>query len=116
VPFFIYNYPSANVSGLGDIVEPFEEEPLNFELYTPNIAYDSALVYQTFKQQIADDVALSSFEEWDKLDSKNIFERISDPVILNDLYTASCLAYPELKKEEKKGWFLSGSTFVKPYK
>jgi len=36
VPFFIYNYPSANVSGFGEIVEPFYEEPLQLDLFTPD--------------------------------------------------------------------------------
>jgi len=50
LPFFIYNYPSANVSGFGEVVEAFEEEPLALELYTPDIGCDTALVYETFKK------------------------------------------------------------------
>ncbi|WP_296824293.1 4-(cytidine 5'-diphospho)-2-C-methyl-D-erythritol kinase, partial [Sulfurovum sp.] len=37
IPFFVYNYPSANVSGFGEIVHPFEEAPLKLELFTPDI-------------------------------------------------------------------------------
>ena len=115
VPFFIYNYPSANVSGFGEIVEPFEEEQLNLELYTPDIRCESTLVYKTFKQHLLGNISLSSFSSWEKLDSKSIIESISDPLILNDLYAASLLAYPNLKKEAKEGWFFSGSgpTFFK---
>ncbi len=72
VPFFIYNYPSANVSGSG-----------------------------------------SSFSGWEKLDSKSILEQILDPIILNDLYSASITVYPELKREAKEDYYLSGSTFFK---
>jgi len=115
LPFFIYNYPSANVSGFGEIVEPFEEEELKLELYTPNIGCDTALVYKTFKEHLLDDITLSSFLSWDKLDSKSILKMIADPVILNDLYAASLIAYPELKDVAKEGWFFSGSgsTFFK---
>lgn len=115
LPFFIYNYPCANVSGFGEIVEPFEEEPLNLELYTPDIKCDKSLVYKTYKKHLLADISLSSFEDWDKLDSKSIIERISNPLKLNDLYSALFLAYPDLKKEAKESWFFSGfgSTFFK---
>lgn len=109
LPFFIYNYSSANVSGFGEIVEPFEEEPLSLEFYTPDIGCDTALVYKTFKEHLLNDITLSSFIGWDKLDSKTLLERIADPIILNDLYKAALIAYPELKNEAKEGWFFSGS-------
>ena len=115
LPFFIYNYPSANVSGFGEIVEPFEEDPLAVELYTPDIGCDTALVYKTFKKHLLDDITLSSFMGWEKLDSKTLLDLIGDPIILNDLYNAALLAYPELKELAKEGWFFSGSgsTFFK---
>ena len=109
LPFFIYNYPSANVSGFGEIVEPFEEEPLRLELFTPDIGCDTAVVYKTFKEHLLSDIKLSSFIGWDKLDSKTLLERIADPMELNDLYKAALIAYPELKKVAKEGWFFSGS-------
>jgi len=115
VPFFIYDYTSANVSGFGEIVEPFEEEALKFELYTPEIESDATLVYETLKKHLLADISLSSFLGWDKLDSKSILGLTSDPVILNDLYAAALLTCPDLKKEAKEGWFFSGSgpTFFK---
>ncbi len=109
LPFFIYNYPSANVSGFGEIVEPFEEEPLPLELYTPNIGCDTALVYKTFKEHLLDHITLSSFIGWEKMDSKSLLKLIADPIRLNDLYKASLIAYPELKNVAKEGWFFSGS-------
>jgi 4-diphosphocytidyl-2-C-methyl-D-erythritol kinase len=113
LPFFIYNYPSANVSGFGEVVEPFEEEPLALELYTPDIGCDTAVVYKTFKQHLLDDITLCSFIGWDRLASKTLLEMIADPVILNDLYAASLIAYPQLKNVKKdvakERWFFSGS-------
>ncbi len=109
LPFFIYNYPSANVSGFGEVVEPFEEEPLSLELYTPPIGCDTAKVYKTFKEHLLDDITLCSFLGWESIDSKTLLETIADPIILNDLYAAARIAYPELKKVGKEGWFFSGS-------
>lgn len=109
LPFFIYNYPSANVSGFGEIVEPFEEEPLSLELYTPEIGCDTALVYKTFKEHLLSGIDPDSFSGWDRLDSKTLLERIADPLMLNDLYRAALIAYPELKDVAKEGWFFSGS-------
>jgi 4-diphosphocytidyl-2-C-methyl-D-erythritol kinase len=115
LPFFIYNYPSANVSGFGEVVEPFEEEPLNLELFTPDIGCDTTMVYKTFKEHLLNDITLCSFLGWDRLDSKTLLEMIADPIILNDLYAAALIAYPELKEVARKGWFFSGSgsTFFK---
>lgn len=109
LPFFIYNYPSANVSGFGEIVEPFDEEPLNLELFTPAIGCDTALVYKTFKANLLDKIKLSSFIGWDTIDSRTLLERIADPMELNDLYKAAVIAYPQLKEAAKEGWFFSGS-------
>ena len=111
--FFIYNYPSANVSGFGEIVEPFEEEALDFKLYTPEVEYDEALVYQTFKKHLLANISLPTFENWEQLDSKSILEHISDPVLLNDLYAAALITYPALNRVAKDGWFYSGCTFFK---
>jgi len=109
IPFFIYNYPSANVSGFGEVVEPFDEEPLSLELYTPDIACDTSVVYETFKTKLLDKIRLSSFVGWDTLDSQTLLETVKNPEILNDLYVASLIAYPELKNIAKEGWFFSGS-------
>jgi len=109
LPFFIYNYPSANVSGFGEFVEPFEEAPLALELYTPDIGCDTTVVYKTFKAHLLDDITLCSFLGWERLDSKTLLETINDPVLLNDLYAAALIAYPALKEVAKDGWYFSGS-------
>jgi 4-diphosphocytidyl-2-C-methyl-D-erythritol kinase len=115
LPFFIYNYPSANVSGFGEIIEPFDEIPPELELYTPEIGCDTTVVYQTFKAQLLEHITLCSFLGWERLDSRTLLEMISDPVILNDLYAAALITYPSLKNYAKEGWFFSGSgsTFFK---
>ncbi|MFT5660013.1 MAG: 4-diphosphocytidyl-2-C-methyl-D-erythritol kinase [Sulfurimonas sp.] len=114
--FFIYNYPSANISGFGEIVEPFEEEPLGFEFYTPDIKCDKTLVSKIVKKHSLTKISSSSFSDWEKLDSKNILELSSDPVYLNDFYAAALFTYPELKKESKKGWLFSTCSFFRVLK
>ena len=109
LPFFIYNYSSANVSGFGEIVEPYDEAPLSVELYTPPIGCDTALVYRSFKEHFLADIKLSSFIGWESMDSIELLESISDPIRLNDLYLAAREVYPELKNYAKDGWYFSGS-------
>jgi 4-diphosphocytidyl-2-C-methyl-D-erythritol kinase len=117
-PFFIYNYPSANVSGFGEIVEPFEENPLTLELYTPPIGCDTTTVYKTFKSQLLPTINTDTFRGWEKQNSETLLQTISDPTMLNDLYVAARIAYPNLKNYAKEGWFFSGSgsTFFRPIK
>jgi 4-diphosphocytidyl-2-C-methyl-D-erythritol kinase len=115
IPFFIYNYPSANVSGFGEIVMPFEETPFAIELYTPDIGCDTAKVYKTFNTYLLRNIDLTTFFGWDRMDSKTLLNLIQDPIALNDLYPAALASYPELEKLDTKGWFFSGSgsTFFK---
>jgi len=109
VPFFIYHYPSANVKGFGEIVEPFREKPLSLELFTPEIGCDTAKVYQTYHQYLLRTLDLSSFFGWEQMDSATLLKLVNDPIVLNDLYPAALASYPELEKLDTKGWFFSGS-------
>ena len=109
LPFFIYNYPSANVSGFGEKVVEFKEEPLNLELHTPNIGCDTAVVYKTFKEHLLKEITVCTFFSWDDIDSKTLLETTLNAVELNDLYAASRIAYPQLKELAPKDWFFSGS-------
>jgi len=109
VPFFVHDYPSANVSGFGEIVEPFDESPLPLEIMTPPVACDTAAVYQSFKEHFLSGIDPSSFAGWERLPSKELLERIATPATLNDLYPAALLTCPKLKDFAPKGWFFSGS-------
>lgn len=115
LPFFIHNYPVANVSGFGEIVEAFDEPLLNLELYTPNLGCDTTEVYKTFKHNLLPTITPHSFLGWKHYTSEHLLETIQDPVVLNDLYVAAQLKYPQLTKMAPKGWFFSGSgsTFFK---
>lgn len=41
---------SLNVSGIGEIVEKFVEEPLEIEVITPSILCDTKEIYKTFRE------------------------------------------------------------------
>jgi len=116
LPFFIYNCPSANVSGFGEIVEPFEEESIPLELYTPPIGCDTAMVYKRFRESFLPDIKLTSFVGWDSIGSMELLDRVGDPTLLNDLYLSAQKIYPALENYAKDGWYFSGSgsTFFKP--
>jgi len=109
LPFFVYDYPSANVRGFGEVVQPFFEEPLMLELQTPRIGCDTTVVYKTFKKYLFDNIDPASYFGWENLDSRTLLNIVADPVVLNDLYPAAMIAYPELEELDMKGWFFSGS-------
>ena len=108
IPFFVYNYSSANVSGFGEVVEEFKDESFEIELFTPNIHCDTALVYKTFKRELFDKIEPTAFEGWEKLSSKEVLSQVS-AIETNDLYRASLIAYPQLKEVAPKDWYFSGS-------
>jgi len=116
IPFFIYNYSSANVSGFGEIVAPFEEPPLKLELFTPDIGCDTAHVYKTFHKFLLRNVDPTSFFGWERMDSRTLLNLIADPIVLNDLFPAALATCSGLANVKKEGWFFSGSgsTFFKP--
>jgi 4-diphosphocytidyl-2-C-methyl-D-erythritol kinase len=108
VPFFIYNYPSANVSGIGEIVRVFDEEPLNIKTITPKIECDTAKVYQKYRRDYLKNIDLEFAEKLSKLSSKDILDTY-DAQELNDLFSPCLDIYNELAEYQKENWFFSGS-------
>jgi len=106
VPFFIYGYNSANVSGIGEKVELYEEKTLHVETFTPDIKCDTGLVYKKFRENYKIDVALA--EGMSNMSSMELLSTYDD-LTLNDLFGASMSAYKELEGYRKKDWYFSGS-------
>lgn len=115
VPFFIYDLDSANVSGIGEIVEPFDEELLEFETYTPDIEISTPKVYQMYREDFYDPIDGFTLKELKQRSSKEILQTMSIDEA-NDLFKPALAAYPQLKNFYKGGYFFSGSgsTFFKP--
>ncbi|WP_037939970.1 4-(cytidine 5'-diphospho)-2-C-methyl-D-erythritol kinase [Sulfurospirillum arcachonense] len=106
VPFFVYGYNSANVSGIGEVVKEFKEEPLHVKTMTPNIKCDTGAVYRAFRQDYKVDVDLAT--KMSKMSSQELLNTYDD-ITLNDLFGASLSVYKELEEYRKKDWYFSGS-------
>ena len=108
VPFFVYEFDSANVSGIGEIVEEFNEESLNIEVITPKIACDTGKIYKNFREKFYKELNKDEVKELFVTNSKDILKKFSINEA-NDLYFSALDLNGDLKKFEKDNWFFSGS-------
>jgi len=108
VPFFIYGYESANVSGIGEIVEEFKEEPLDFEVFTPKVEISTPKVYKTYRTDFYNPIDGFQREKFKKTTSKEILKTM-DVSQANDLFAPAMQDYKELKQYYKQGFHFSGS-------
>lgn len=106
VPFFVYGYESANVSGIGEIVKPYSEKLIDFETITPPIQISTPMVYRCYREHLYSPISDEEANCLEKTSSREILASM-DPKEANDLYNAALECYPELS--EKDGWFFSGS-------
>jgi len=108
VPFFIYNYNVANVSGIGELVAPFEDEGLEFTTFTPDIACDTVAVFKAYRKSFFNPISdkekrfLASLKTSEALD-------LFDATQANDLFSPAKSIYPELIKYDSPGRYFSGS-------
>lgn len=108
VPFFIYEYDSANVTGIGEIVDKFDEEILDIEVITPKIECDTGKIFRVFSEKFYKEISEKDKRRLLNLNSKQVLQYL-DINEANDLYEASKDVYKDLKKYEKKNWYFSGS-------
>lgn len=108
VPFFIYGYASANVGGIGEIVEEFKEVSLDFDVYTPDIKISTPKVYATYRSDFYNPINGFQREELKKTSSKDILESM-DVRQANDLFAPALQEYKELKEHFRAGFHFSGS-------
>lgn len=108
VPFFVYGYDSANVSGIGEVVEEFKEELLKIETYTPKIEISTPHVYKTYSESFYNPVDGFKVDELKKSTSKDILKSM-DADEANDLFKPALQEYKELKNSFRAGYYFSGS-------
>lgn len=108
VPFFVYEFDSANVSGIGEIVEEFKEELVDIEVITPKIACDTGKIYKNFREKFYKELNKDEVKELFVTNSKDILKKFSINEA-NDLYFPALDLNSDLKKFEKDNWFFSGS-------
>lgn len=106
VPFFVYGYESANVSGIGEIVEKFNEPSPMFEILTPKIQISTPNVYNYYREHLYAPITQEEASRLEATPSRDILASMN-PKEANDLYPSALGCYPELP--EKEGWFFSGS-------
>lgn len=105
VPFFIYEYESANVSGIGEIVEKFDDDIPKIEISFPHVKSSTADVFSQFRKL---DFYDKDYGFWKECSSKSLLESF-DGKKLNDLFTPSMYLYEDLEKFYENGYFMSGS-------
>ncbi len=108
VPFFVYGYPSANVSGIGEIVEPFDEVPLPIETRTPKIEISTPAVYRRFREGFYRELPAERYGYFQQTGSAALLDELS-ATEANDLFEPALSLYPQLKEQWRHGWFFSGS-------
>ncbi len=108
VPFFIYGYNSANVSGIGEVVEEFQEELLEIETYTPKIEISTPKVYGIYREDFYNPIDGFQTQKLKEIPSKDALKLMS-PAEANDLFEPALRAYKELKNHYKAGYHFSGS-------
>ena len=115
VPFFVYGFNSANVSGIGEIVEKFDEPLLEFDTYTPKIEISTPKVYKSYRENFYNPIDEDLQNFFKNVSSADVL-RLKTPQDLNDLFSPALKEYDELKSYQKDGYFFSGSgsSFFKP--
>jgi len=108
VPFFVYGYGSANVGGIGEIVEEYDEELLDIETYTPKIEISTPKVYQTYRRDFYAPIDGFERDRLKKSSSHEVLESMT-PQEANDLFAPALQEYSELKNHYRHGYFFSGS-------
>ncbi|MDD5717070.1 MAG: 4-(cytidine 5'-diphospho)-2-C-methyl-D-erythritol kinase [Sulfuricurvum sp.] len=106
VPFFVYGYDSANVRGIGEVVEAYDESPLNLEIVTPDIPISTPAVFRFYREHLFHPIDADEANRLESTPSRELLATLNAKEA-NDLYSAALGCYPELT--EKEGWFFSGS-------
>jgi 4-diphosphocytidyl-2-C-methyl-D-erythritol kinase len=108
VPFFIYGYDSANVSGIGEIVQEFKEDLLELEIFTPKIEISTPKVYSSYRENFYSPIDGFKAEDLKKTPSLEIVTKMSADEA-NDLFKPALHEYKDLKNYYKQGYYFSGS-------
>ncbi len=108
VPFFVYEYDSANVTGIGEIVKKFDEEVLNIDTITPKIKCNTGEIFTIFREKYYKEISKEESIRLLNMKSLDILNEL-DIKKANDLYEPASDLYTELKEYSKNGWYFSGS-------
>jgi len=108
VAFFASQNKSANVSGIGEIVEAFDDDDLIIQTITPDIECSTPKIYAEFRKNRMQTIDPASAMHLRTLKSKEILSAY-DCYALNDLLLPAINLNPELKEYIAPNRFFSGS-------
>jgi 4-diphosphocytidyl-2-C-methyl-D-erythritol kinase len=108
VPFFVYEYDSANVTGIGELVSKFDEELLNIDTITPRIKCNTGEIFKIFREKFYKQISKEESNRLLNMKSIDILKEFSIKDA-NDLYEPSLSLYPQLGEYAKENWYFSGS-------
>ena len=108
VPFFVYEYDSANVTGIGEIVEKFDEGILDIKTITPKIKCNTGEIFKVFRESFYKQISKEEANKLLKMKSTEILNNF-DIKEANDLYEPAISVYPELEEFAQNNWYFSGS-------
>ncbi len=111
VPFFIYEYDSANVTGVGEIVEKFDEEVFDIQTITPKIECNTGAIFRAFRDKFYKEITKKDADKLLNMKSKDILKMLSIDEA-NDLYLPASNVYDKLRIENmnlENNYFFSGS-------
>ncbi|OSQ25457.1 4-(cytidine 5'-diphospho)-2-C-methyl-D-erythritol kinase [Campylobacter concisus] len=106
VAFFVSGYKAANVSSIGEIIEEFDDEVPNLNIFTPNVFCSTPMVYQEFRSNFLQYIDVNAAKKMQNLKSKELLEIYKNEE-LNDLFAPCFKLYPQMNEFRDK--FLSGS-------
>lgn len=106
VPFFLSGEISANVSGIGEIIAPFDDEIPMFEILQKGVFCDTTAVYKEFRKNFFHTINLKFCDKIRPLKSSEILENFKN-YELNDLLAPCLKIYQNLRVANDE--FLSGS-------
>lgn len=111
VPFFIYEVDSANVTGIGEVVEPFDEEIPKIKTYTPNVECNTGKIFTAFRDKFYKEVSNEEAQKLLNMKSADILKEYNLERA-NDLYAPAYDVYNQLKPQNYNlptNSFFSGS-------
>ena len=111
VSFFYSQAKSANVYGVGELIEVFEEDLLEFEIFTPEISCNTKEVYCAYDDYPHNHLSSYVYRGLSDKTSLEIL-KTHDRFELNDLLAPALMRYSDLSVIEQglgHEWFFSGS-------
>ena len=108
VPFFVYEYDSANVTGIGEVVKKFDEEVLNIDTITPKIKCNTGEIFKIFREKFYKQISKEESNRLLNMKSLDILKEF-DIKKANDLYEPALSLYTQLNDYSKEDWYFSGS-------